>query len=111
MPEYKALHTAQQIYDVFFGCLEKAGLFISGELRPEWQKLGISNSLMKNPALIFKNWLMEKDLPALPVLKDDPDMIKNIKVSEMMVAEIYTFCGVQGINKKKSRKRRGKYDA
>jgi hypothetical protein len=111
VPEYRALHTPQQIYDVFFGTLEKAGLFIGGELRPEWQKLGIANSLMKNSAAVFQNWLLEKDLPTLPVSKDDPAMIKNLKVSEMMVAEIYTFCGVQGINKKKSRKRRGKYDA
>ena len=111
VPEYRALNTAQQIYDVFFSCLEKAGLFIDGELRPEWQKLGIANSLMKNRASVFKDWLLEKDLPTLPVSKDDPAMIKNLKVSEMMITEIHTFCGVQGINKKKSRKRRGKYDA
>jgi hypothetical protein len=110
VPEYKALHTAQQVHDVFFGCLEKAGLFIGGELRPEWQKLGIANSLMKNSAPAFKEWLLEKDLLTFPVLKDDPVLQKNIKVSEAMVTEIHTFCGVQGINKKKSRKRRGKYD-
>jgi hypothetical protein len=110
VPEYKTLHTGQQIYDVFFGCLEKAGLFIGGELRPEWQKLGISNSLMKNPASVFKDWLLsDKDLPTAPI-NAGPVYEKEIKVSEMMSSEIYTFCGVQAINKKKSRKRRGKYD-
>lgn len=110
VPEYKALHTGQQIHDVFFGCLEKAGLFIGGELRPEWQKLGISNSLMKNPAQVFKDWLItNKDLPAKPI-NVGPTYEKEIKVSEMMSSEIYTFCGAQAINKKKSRKRRGKYD-
>ena len=39
VPEYNALHTSKQIHDVFFGTLEKTGLFIGGELRPEWQRL------------------------------------------------------------------------
>ena len=109
VPEYSALHTSQQIHDVFFGCLEKTGLFIGGELRPEWQRLGIQNSLMKNSASAFKDWLDEKDLPKQP-LTTGPDFEKNLKVSDAMIAEIYTFCGVQAINKRKSRKRRGKYD-
>ena len=111
VPEYKALHTGQQIYDVFFGCLEKVGLFVGGELRPEWQKLGISNSLMKNSAAVFKDWLLsDKDLPTHAII-DGPLYEKEIKVSDIMISEIHTFCGVQGINKKKSRKRRGKYDS
>ena len=109
VPEYSALHTSQQIHDVFFGCLEKTGLFIGGELRPEWQRLGIQNSLMKNSASVFKDWLDEKDLPKQP-MSSGPDFEKNLKVSDAMIAEIYTFCGVQAINKRKSRKRRGKYD-
>jgi hypothetical protein len=110
VPEYKALHTGQQIYDVFFGTLEKVGLFVGGELRPEWQKLGISNSLMKNSAAVFKDWLLtNKDFGADAII-DGPIYEKEIKVSDTMISEIYTFCGVNGINKKKSRKRRGKYD-
>jgi hypothetical protein len=111
VPAYKALHTGQQIHDVFFATMEKAGLFIGGELRPEWQKLGISNSLMKNTALVFKDWLLgNKDLLA-HTIRDGPIYEKEIKVSDSMISEIYTFCGVEGINKKKSRKRRGKYDS
>jgi hypothetical protein len=53
--------------------------------------------------------LDEKDLPKQP-LTMGPDFEKNLKVSDAMIGEIYTFCGVQAINKRKSRKRRGKYD-
>jgi len=109
VPQYFALHTAKQIADVFFGTLEKTGLFIGGELRPEWQRLGIKNSLMKNTAAIFKDWLLEKHLPKAAAI-EGPDFDKNIKVSDAMISEIHTFCGVQEINKRKSRKRRGKYD-
>jgi hypothetical protein len=64
---------------------------------------------MKNTAAIFKDWLLEKSLPKVAAI-EGPDFDKNIKVSDAMISEIYTFCGVQGLNKKKSRKRRGKYD-
>jgi hypothetical protein len=64
---------------------------------------------MKNSASAFKDWLDEKDLPKQP-LTTGPDFEKNLKVSDAMIAEIYTFCGVHAINKRKSRKRRGKYD-
>jgi hypothetical protein len=106
VPAYHALHTGKQIGDVFVRCLERAGLFKDGVLLEEWANLNLHNSLMKQPFSAFRDWLGTKDLPAR---LDEGKIKKEEAICQLMVNEIHTFCGFQDFDKKKSRKRRGKY--
>jgi hypothetical protein len=103
---YYTLSTAEQVHKVFFDSMEKSGLYKKGALRTEWQQLGIKNSLMKHTAVDFMDWI--KNLK-MPLLFDGSQLIKEKSISDRMATEIYEFCGVQAVNKSKSRKRRGKY--
>jgi hypothetical protein len=103
---YYTLSTADQIHKVFFDSMEKSGLYKNGALKTEWQNLGIKNSLMKHTAADFKDWLYTQKLPT----EFNSDQFAKEKIiSDKMATEIYEFCGVQAVNKNKSRKRRGKY--
>jgi hypothetical protein len=106
VPAYHALHTGKQIGDLFVRCLERAGLFKDGVLLEEWANLNLHNSLMKQPFSAFRDWLGTKDLPAR---LDEGKIKKEEAICQLMVNEIHTFCGFQDFDKKKSRKRRGKY--
>jgi hypothetical protein len=89
VPEYHALHSAEQIYNVFFGTLEKTGFYSNGQLAPKWRNLKVQNGLMKNSASAFKSFLQGRDLPAT----FDPIMVENEKaISNQMAKEIYSFC-------------------
>jgi hypothetical protein len=113
VPEYHALHTAKQIYEVFLNTFEKSGFFVNGSLARKWIPLGFNHSLMKlnRNSDLLRNRVFQ---PSSQYLIE-----KEKKICSEIVAEIYKFCLVSSVSpvspvspvaliEKKKRKKRAK---